>query len=265
MLSHLRRGQFNLLIRKPKFAHSLDALRSSYRQCLLLLQIIFTQVADGNQLQKSIMARLPTALSSLFGRYFGRKQCPCVMLYKCPMGWLESILPTHCLSSSLGMLKPCASFQVSVLADSCLFWCSTPPSPNSQTPNSSFSVESFLQLLDKLDPLVSGKGLGSLDGSTDGAVDDQLGEDTDGSGHTEEDGVVAGLGKTVVLEEDSGVSIDVGVGVLGLAVLSQDTRGNLVNLADELEHGVLGEVLCSIVSFSTFAQSIEDLGLVNVP
>lgn len=39
------------------------------------------------------------------------------------------------------------------------------------------------------------------------------------------------------------MSVDVGVRVLGLAVLSQDTRGNLVDLADELEHGVLGEVV----------------------
>lgn len=39
------------------------------------------------------------------------------------------------------------------------------------------------------------------------------------------------------------MGIDVGVGVLGLAVLGEDLGGDLVDLADELEHGVLGEVL----------------------
>lgn len=37
-------------------------------------------------------------------------------------------------------------------------------------------------------------------------------------------------------------SINVGVGVLGLAVLSQDARRDLVDLADELEHGVIGQL-----------------------
>lgn len=85
--------------------------------------------------------------------------------------------------------------------------------------------------------------LGPLNGGTDGAVDDELGKDTESAGYTEEDGVVVLLGEAVVLEEDTGVSVDVGVGVLGLAVLGEDTGGNLVDLADELEHGVVGQVL----------------------
>ena len=40
------------------------------------------------------------------------------------------------------------------------------------------------------------------------------------------------------------MGIDVGVGVLGLAVLREDAGGDLVDLADQLEHGVLGHVLC---------------------
>jgi hypothetical protein len=40
-------------------------------------------------------------------------------------------------------------------------------------------------------------------------------------------------------------SINVGVGVLGLSVLGQDTRGNVVDLADELEHGVIRKLLKS--------------------
>lgn len=99
-----------------------------------------------------------------------------------------------------------------------------------------------LQLVAKLNPLLSGERLGALNGRADSAVNDELGKDTNGAGNTKEDGVVAGLGQAVVLEENTRVGIDVGEGVLGLAVLSQDTRGNLVNLADKLEHGVLGHV-----------------------
>jgi len=50
-----------------------------------------------------------------------------------------------------------------------------------------------------------------------------LGKDTKGTGDTEEDGVVVLLNETVVLEEDTGVGIDVRPWVLGLSVLSQDT------------------------------------------
>lgn len=87
------------------------------------------------------------------------------------------------------------------------------------------------------------EGLGALDGHADGAVDDKLGKDTESAGDTEEDGVEVLLGEAVVLEEDTGVGVDVGVGVLGLAVLGEDTRGDLVDLRDELEHGVVGQVL----------------------
>ena len=103
--------------------------------------------------------------------------------------------------------------------------------------------KSNLKLGHDLGPLLCAEGLGALDGGADCAVDDELGEDTDGAGNTEEDGVVAGLGEAVVLEEDTGVGIDVGEGVLGLAVLGEDTWGNLVDLADELEHWVVWEVL----------------------
>lgn len=37
-------------------------------------------------------------------------------------------------------------------------------------------------------------------------------------------------------------SVHVGEGVLGLAVLGQDTRSDLVDLADQVEHGVVREL-----------------------
>lgn len=124
-------------------------------------------------------------------------------------------------------------------------------------PSSSSSKRTRLDLLDKLGPLGSGEGLGALDGGTEGAVDDELGKDTDGAGNTEEDGVVVGLGKTVVLEEDTGVGVDVGVGVLGLAVLGKDLGGDLVDLGDELEHGVVGHLLCRVVSILILTSNLD--------
>jgi hypothetical protein len=43
------------------------------------------------------------------------------------------------------------------------------------------------------------EGLGTLDGSSQTAVNDELGQDTNGARDTKEDGVVVGLGQTIVL------------------------------------------------------------------
>ena len=83
-----------------------------------------------------------------------------------------------------------------------------------------------------------------LDRGADGTVNDELGKHTNGARHTEEDSVVVGLSQAIVLEEHTRVGIDVGVGVLGLAVLGEDLGGDLVDLADQVEHGVLGHLLC---------------------
>lgn len=95
---------------------------------------------------------------------------------------------------------------------------------------------------DQLGVSLGAERLGALDGHAQSTVDDQLGQDTQGSRHTEQDGVVVGLGQAVVLQEDTRVGVDVGVRVLGLAVLGQNTGSNLVNLADQLEHGVIGQL-----------------------
>jgi hypothetical protein len=95
----------------------------------------------------------------------------------------------------------------------------------------------------KLGVCLSAERLGPLDGGTDGTVDDELGKHTERTRDTKENSVVVLLSEAVVLEEDTGVGIDVGVGVLGLAVLGKDAGSDLVNLADELEHGVIRQVL----------------------
>ncbi|KAH3955371.1 hypothetical protein HBH53_007730 [Parastagonospora nodorum] len=78
-------------------------------------------------------------------------------------------------------------------------------------------------------------------------------KDTERTRYTEKNGVVVLLGEAVVLEEDTGVGIDVGVWVLGLSVLSENTGGDLVDLADELEHGVIGQVLLGKLALGNVA------------
>jgi hypothetical protein len=48
--------------------------------------------------------------------------------------------------------------------------------------------------------------------------------------------------ETVVVEQDTRGAVDVGVGVLGLAVLLEDLRGDAAVLLDELEDGVVGDL-----------------------
>jgi hypothetical protein len=51
---------------------------------------------------------------------------------------------------------------------------------------------------------------------------------------------------TVVVEEDTGRGVDVGVGVLGLAVLGEDASGNLGGSGNELEDGVVSDLLSRV-------------------
>ena len=57
--------------------------------------------------------------------------------------------------------------------------------------------------------------------STEGTVPDELGSNTERTGDTEENGVEVHLVETVVGQEDTRVSIDVGPGVLGLSSLQR--------------------------------------------
>lgn len=70
---------------------------------------------------------------------------------------------------------------------------------------SSFCKLNLKLSTDELGVSLSAEGLGTLDRSTKSTVNDDLRKDTKGTGNTEENGVVVGLGKTVVLEEDTGV------------------------------------------------------------
>lgn len=85
--------------------------------------------------------------------------------------------------------------------------------------------------------------LGALDRSTDSTVNDDLRKDTKSTSNTEQNGVEVLLSKTVVLQQDTGVGVDIGPGVFDLLVSTQDLGGDLVDLGDELEQVVVGHVL----------------------
>lgn len=111
---------------------------------------------------------------------------------------------------------------------------------------------SSLQLAaNELSVLLSGEGLGSLNGSTNSTVNDELGKDTESTGNTEQDSVVGLLSKTVVLEEDTRVGVHIGPGVLGLTVLGEDLGVNLVDGGNEVEEVVVGHVLKSELTLSS--------------
>lgn len=84
--------------------------------------------------------------------------------------------------------------------------------------------------------------LGALNGQTQSTVPDQLGKRSKTTGHTESGGVVKSLVESVVVEQDTGAAVDVGVRVLGLAVLLEDLGGNAAVLLNQLEYGIIGDL-----------------------
>ncbi|CAN8021823.1 unnamed protein product, partial [Ixodes persulcatus] len=115
---------------------------------------------------------------------------------------------------------------------------------------------------DELHESLGGHGLGSLDGESQGAVPDERGKDAERPRHSEQHGVVLHLLHAVVLREkkgggampsDSRVGVHVGPGVLDLAELEQDRGHHAVDLAHQLEHGVIGQVLEGKLSLARVA------------
>jgi len=66
---------------------------------------------------------------------------------------------------------------------------------------------------------MTGERVNSKLTSTEGAIPDELSGDTKGTRNTKENSVVLHLGQTVMSEEDTRMSIDIGPGVLSLASL----------------------------------------------
>lgn len=117
------------------------------------------------------------------------------------------------------------------------------------TKTNSADVKRLLALEHLLDGL-GGVRLGPLERHTKSSVPDELRNNTKGTGNTKEDGVEVLLVETVVSKEDTGVGIDIGPGVLGLTGLEENVRDDLVDLTDELEEWVLGQVLEGELSLS---------------
>jgi hypothetical protein len=66
-----------------------------------------------------------------------------------------------------------------------------------------------LKLRDKLGVSLSAERLRALNRGTESTVNDELRKDTEGTGNTEEDGIVVGLSKAIVLEKDTGVLFEI--------------------------------------------------------
>eukprot|EP00050_Salpingoeca_kvevrii_P005737 m.285352 g.285352 ORF g.285352 m.285352 type:complete len:487 (+) comp11360_c0_seq1:18-1478(+) len=97
--------------------------------------------------------------------------------------------------------------------------------------------------LGKLLETLRAHALGALDGEAESAVPGERGEDTKSTRDAKENGVVVHLLEAVVLEEDARVGIDIGPWVLGLALLEEDWRNNLVEASNELDKLVALHVL----------------------
>lgn len=70
-------------------------------------------------------------------------------------------------------------------------------------------------------------------------------KNTESTGNTKEDSVVRFLSESVVLKKDTRVRVHIGPGVLGLTVLGEDLRSNLVDGGNKVEEIVIGHVLKS--------------------
>ena len=74
---------------------------------------------------------------------------------------------------------------------------------------------------------------------------------TEGSADTEKNSVVVHLLHAVVLEKDARVGVHIGPWVLDLAGLNEDGRNDGVQLADQVEHLVVGQMLEGELTLTT--------------
>ena len=98
-------------------------------------------------------------------------------------------------------------------------------------------------LLNHLHEHVCGQGFGTFDGQAQSTIPDEGGQHTESAGYTEQDGVVVHFLHAVVLQQDTGVSIYIGPGVLDLAGFSEDWGHDLVDLGNQLEEFIVGQML----------------------
>lgn len=73
-------------------------------------------------------------------------------------------------------------------------------------------------------------------------IPDELWEDTKSSRDAEEDGVEVHFFQTVVMQQNSGVGVDIGVGVLDFAEFVEDSRGEGIDLRHKFEEFIIWEM-----------------------
>lgn len=105
------------------------------------------------------------------------------------------------------------------------------------------TIPSLSLLLCHLNEHVGGEGLGTLDGQAKSTIPDEGGEHAEGTGNAKQYGVVVHLLHAVVLQQNTGVSIYIGPGVLDLAGFEENWRHHLVDLGDQLEQLIVGQML----------------------
>jgi hypothetical protein len=92
-----------------------------------------------------------------------------------------------------------------------------------------------------LDPF-EGDGAGSFDGETESSSPEQVGHATEGSGDSEDDGVVVEFGHTVMVQQDTGVGINIGPGVLDFTEVLKDGGNDIVDSLAEFDEGIVLDV-----------------------
>lgn len=88
----------------------------------------------------------------------------------------------------------------------------------------------IVDIIDMVKNPLGGNRLGAFQRQTQSTVPEDLRQGTQGTGDAEKDSVVVELLEAIVPEEDTGVGVHVGVRVLGLPVLGQHIRHNLVSV-----------------------------------
>jgi len=99
-----------------------------------------------------------------------------------------------------------------------------------------------LKIASHLSESFGAQTLWPLQWKTQSSGPDHLGQATESSGDSEEHGVVLHLGHTVVLKQNSGVSVYIWPWVLGFTLSQKDIWNKFVDLGDQFEHIIVWEM-----------------------
>jgi hypothetical protein len=109
------------------------------------------------------------------------------------------------------------------------------------------------RFLEDLTQHVCRERLGALKRQAEGTRPDELAHAAESSRNAKENRVVVHLCHAVVCEKDTAVRVHIGPWVLGLALLEKNRWNDLVEIRDELEQRVIGQVLLCKLSLAHVA------------